>query len=654
VTDRELLAQYAANASPEAFAELVHRHAGAVHETSQRIVGDPGAAEDVTQGVFIALSRRAGSLSRRTVLAAWLHEVTRNAALDWLRGEARHRRHEQEAAEMRAMQAKNQSQTSWDDVCPKLDAAVASLSPAQRSVILLRHFHDKPEAEVAEELGWSRSRVSVTLSRAIATLRKKLARSGASVPAVALGAMLAEKAGAVAVPANLVASIQSACLGRAAASAAAMEIGEGIMKAMLWVKIRIAAGLIGGALIVGGGAATVTALAAAGPEPAKLLPPPPWNAAEKLLPDHIPEHLAFTTVSSGKAIGGPARWAVGGLYPMAAKPTGQAGIYTGEKDSDYRVFIADQRRRFWLLEKGEIWPIAAGVDLGETDGPGSYASFIYTGAYGGFPGGMAASKDTLFVMDNGWLRRIREGKDGVWQVETVAGKGKKTLAPGETGALADLAALGKGLTTDAEGNLYFCCGGGIVKADRDGRTSWVITGAKVSADMAAVYAQKWPGEKMTVGLDLGAGEGVGLQVWKDGSVYGGGRCWPSSWKVTADGKFVPLADYAPKGRMSNEIWGPGDPACFAPRCSFGWGITEEGYVWHQNEIPNLPKTRYETDKNQVTVLKADLTWGLLPPGDTKGVASFPIGMWVSGDGRIVEKSGPGFSPCTWVRLRKIR
>lgn len=128
---------------------------------------------------------------------------------------------------------------------PRLDEALAGLGAAQRNVVLLRHVHGKSEAEAAAELGWSRSRTSVTLSRAMSALRERLARRGADVPTVALGALLAGNAGSSGAPATLLSSIQSACLGKAAASAAATEIGEGIMRAMLWARIEATSVVLG-------------------------------------------------------------------------------------------------------------------------------------------------------------------------------------------------------------------------------------------------------------------------------------------------------------------------------------------------------------------------------------------------------------------------
>jgi hypothetical protein len=384
---------------------------------------------------------------------------------------------------------------------------------------------------------------------------------------------------------------------------------------------------------------------------ARPLPPPPFQPFRtKGFERWTVEHVAFTQGHTGKPVGGPARWAVGGCLPYAAYPIDQAGrLCTGQRASDTRIYFSDQRRRFWVLEKGEVWPIAGTDDLGQEDGPATHARFIYSGVYGGHHDGMAAVGTTVYVADHGRLRRIRRRRDGAWEVETVAGAGTKALRPGRPARLRELSTIGKGLTLDAAGNLYFTLSGGLVRASPDGAVAWLITPEKVHADMAAVYRRKWPDAKPPR-LALGVGEGVALLAGPDGAIYGGGRTWPSAWKVTADGQFAPLVNYAPKGKLMSARWGPGDPACYQPHCSMGMGITTGGLVWFQNEIP-FARTRYEKDR--VTVLKKDLTWGLLP-ADSKDFFVPPDAMKLNSDNTMAEGNAPGpfHSRSAYIRLRR--
>src|SRR3989441_5873055 len=91
--------------SEPAFAELLRRHVDFVYSAALRMVCDAHLAEDVTQGVFVALAQNAGQLSDRTVLSGWLHRTTQNLAANAVRSDVRRRAREQEAAAMNELLA---------------------------------------------------------------------------------------------------------------------------------------------------------------------------------------------------------------------------------------------------------------------------------------------------------------------------------------------------------------------------------------------------------------------------------------------------------------------------------------------------------------------------------------------------------------------
>ncbi|MHC4917064.1 MAG: RNA polymerase sigma factor, partial [Planctomycetota bacterium] len=250
MTDRELLAEYRRTGSGEFFAEIVARHASMVHSTCLRILRDEHAAEDATQATFLLLSGKARKLSRKTVLSGWLFRTAQFTALRQSRSAARRAKHEREAGMSREETAPPTA--SWGDVRPELDAAMAALSAHQQNVVVMRCLQQKPQAEVARELGCSESSVSAVLSRALGRLRDKLARRGVTVPAAALAGMLAEEA-AIPAPAALVAAVQAACLGKAAASPGAAALAQTAAKAMLAIKVKVAATVLAGAAVLGAG-----------------------------------------------------------------------------------------------------------------------------------------------------------------------------------------------------------------------------------------------------------------------------------------------------------------------------------------------------------------------------------------------------------------
>src|SRR4051812_54582 len=94
--DLELLAEFL-RGSESAFEQLVRRHAAMVYSAAVRQVFDPATAAEVTNAVFMVLARKARSFGPGSILAAWLHQTTRFAALKAIRARARRQYYEQEA-----------------------------------------------------------------------------------------------------------------------------------------------------------------------------------------------------------------------------------------------------------------------------------------------------------------------------------------------------------------------------------------------------------------------------------------------------------------------------------------------------------------------------------------------------------------------------
>ena len=82
MTDNELLREYVARGSEDAFATIVGRYARLVYAAACRQTGNVQDAEDITQAVFLILARKAGRLRPDTILPGWLLRTTRFVALN--------------------------------------------------------------------------------------------------------------------------------------------------------------------------------------------------------------------------------------------------------------------------------------------------------------------------------------------------------------------------------------------------------------------------------------------------------------------------------------------------------------------------------------------------------------------------------------------
>ena len=135
-SDMDLLRQYAVGNSDAAFAALVSRHINLVYSAALRKTGNPHAAEEITQAVFIILARKASRILDKTILPGWLYQTARLTASSYLRRETRRIRREQEAF----MQSESHTvapNETWEQLAPLLEDAMGQLGDKDRAAVVL-------------------------------------------------------------------------------------------------------------------------------------------------------------------------------------------------------------------------------------------------------------------------------------------------------------------------------------------------------------------------------------------------------------------------------------------------------------------------------------------------------------------------------------
>jgi RNA polymerase sigma factor (sigma-70 family) len=199
-TDRELLRDYAELGSESAFRALVERHLDLVFATALRGLNNAGAAEEITQNVFIALARKAAWLRGEASLAGWLHKTALLEVRQWWRGELRRRRREQTAVELGTVMKEENSLLK--DLGGELDEGLLELRQTDRQALMLRYFEGRSHREIGALLGAREDAVRMRIEKALVRLTRFFRRRGYAVPAVATTIAALETA-AKAAPAGL-------------------------------------------------------------------------------------------------------------------------------------------------------------------------------------------------------------------------------------------------------------------------------------------------------------------------------------------------------------------------------------------------------------------------------------------------------------------
>jgi RNA polymerase sigma factor (sigma-70 family) len=219
-TDSHLLRTYAERRLEPAFAELVRRHVDFVYSAALRMVHDPHLAEDVTQGVFIALAQQAPQLAARASVAGWLHRTAQNIAAQTVRTIERRRAREQEVVAMNEL-ISSLPEASWEQIEQHLDAALGELSDSDRDAVLLRYFQKKSAAEIAQILGISDQAAQKRLSRAVEKLREFFTKRKLTIGAGGLALLISANA-VQSAPAGLAATISAVAVSGTAVTTSTM------------------------------------------------------------------------------------------------------------------------------------------------------------------------------------------------------------------------------------------------------------------------------------------------------------------------------------------------------------------------------------------------------------------------------------------------
>jgi uncharacterized protein (TIGR03435 family) len=242
--DHQLLAEFVREDSESAFSELVRRYIALVYSTAYRFSSNPHHAEEITQAVFIILARKAGTLSSRVVLSGWLYQAARLTAANFIKGEIRRARREQEVYMQSTLP--NPETTDWDKIAPLLDEAMGKLGETDRTALVLRFFENRTSAEIGSALRMDEDTARRRVNRALEKLRKIFNSHGVNSAAETIaGAISANSIQAV--PAAVAKSVTAAAVAKGAtASISTLTLIKGALKIMVWSKTQttIVAGII--------------------------------------------------------------------------------------------------------------------------------------------------------------------------------------------------------------------------------------------------------------------------------------------------------------------------------------------------------------------------------------------------------------------------
>src|SRR5579872_738247 len=144
-SDEQLLAEFLARRSDEAFAAILGRHGPMVLNVCRRVLHDDHAAEDIFQATFLVLADRAAAIHRRASLAGFLHGVAYRLAV-----RARRRRGMLSLPAAVCDKAVGPPEgVAWKEMLGILDHELGQLSDRQRVPLVLCYLEGRTQDEAA-------------------------------------------------------------------------------------------------------------------------------------------------------------------------------------------------------------------------------------------------------------------------------------------------------------------------------------------------------------------------------------------------------------------------------------------------------------------------------------------------------------------------
>ncbi|WP_103666784.1 sigma-70 family RNA polymerase sigma factor [Pseudanabaena sp. BC1403] len=177
-TDVEILQAWRSGSS-QAFGIFYDRYGELVYRLSLRILGSPQEAEDLTQEIFILLSRNSTYDSKRGSIATFLTVLTRSRAIDRIRKTRSQQQHLQKweqgiSSELDIRTSSLMENASLAERSEKVKLALAKLPDNHRQVLEMAYFDGLSQSEIAKMLGAPLGTVKSWARNGLIRLRESL------------------------------------------------------------------------------------------------------------------------------------------------------------------------------------------------------------------------------------------------------------------------------------------------------------------------------------------------------------------------------------------------------------------------------------------------------------------------------------------------
>jgi RNA polymerase sigma-70 factor (ECF subfamily) len=167
----ELLMRAVQGGDLDALGELFERHHRPVFHFLSRTTGDPVAAEDLVQEVFVRILKYRHTYDADSRFETWLFRIARNARADYFRKRGPAADPVDEALDVPTGDPGPALQLERQVDARQLERALREMPDGPRDLLVLARYHGLPYDQIAETLGIETGAVKVRVHRALKQLR---------------------------------------------------------------------------------------------------------------------------------------------------------------------------------------------------------------------------------------------------------------------------------------------------------------------------------------------------------------------------------------------------------------------------------------------------------------------------------------------------
>lgn len=175
-TDADLFVQLQ-NGETNALAVLYDRHAALVYGIASKLLNNSAEAEDLTQDIFLSLTKKCAYDYKRGTLRTYLAILTRSRGVDRLRTRIRQQqklRNQAPNENAKVLSENPLEEVSQIERSQEVQAALEQLSTKEREVLRMAYYQGLSQSEIAKQLNIALGTVKSRSRRGLLKLRQNL------------------------------------------------------------------------------------------------------------------------------------------------------------------------------------------------------------------------------------------------------------------------------------------------------------------------------------------------------------------------------------------------------------------------------------------------------------------------------------------------